>query len=205
MSEQEPVQPAKHFRVKIILLAIIFLLPISYAVYLKTTDWHPAKTTNYGELVVPALPLQDVQMTALDGKQIGLKDFAHHWLLVTFAGNSCDSACEKNIYKMRQTHVAQGKYQMRVKRLLVVPGGASANNTTLFARYPGMDVVTGPSDAIRAFGIQFKTGSGTALDGLNQIYLVDPLGNFMMVYGADADAGGIRKDLGRLLRVSRIG
>ena len=205
MSEQEPKKAATHFRTKIVLLAIIFLLPISYAVYLKTTDWHPTKTTNYGELVTPALPLKDVQMKALDGKQIGLEDFAHHWLMVTFAGATCDSVCEKNIYKMRQVHIAQGKYQMRVKRLLVLPGGAESKNNAMFEQYPGMAVVAGPPDAIKTFGAQFKTDSGTALDGLNQIYLVDPLGNFMMVYGADADAGGIRKDLGRLLRVSRIG
>jgi cytochrome oxidase Cu insertion factor (SCO1/SenC/PrrC family) len=205
MSEQEPKQAATHFRTKIILLAIIFLLPISYAVYLKITDWHPTETTNYGDLVTPALPLNDVRMKTLDGKQVGLEDFAHHWLLVTFAGSTCDSACEKNIYKMRQTHIAQGKYQMRVKRLLVLPAGTRPKDNAMFEQYPGMVVVTGPAEAIKAFGAQFKTASGTALDGLNQIYLVDPLGNFMMVYGADADAGGIRKDLGRLLRVSRIG
>jgi hypothetical protein len=34
---------------------------------------------------------------------------------------------------------------------------------------------------------------------------VDPLGNFMMSYPADADPNGIRKDLARLLRASRIG
>lgn len=205
MSNQEPEQAATHFRTKIILLAIIFLLPLGYAAYLKTTDWRPAETTNYGELVTPALSLNDVQMKTLDGKQVGLKDFAHHWLMVTFASDTCDSACQKNIYKMRQTHIAQGKYQMRVQRLLVLPTGAGAIDSSLLEQYPGLVVVGGPASAIQAFGSQFKTGSGTALDGGNQIYLVDPLGNFMMVYGADADAAGIRKDLGRLLRVSRIG
>ena len=69
MSNQEPEQAATHFRTKIILLAIIFLLPFGYAAYLKTTDWRPAETTNYGELVTPALSLNDVQMKTLDGKE----------------------------------------------------------------------------------------------------------------------------------------
>ena len=38
-----------------------------------------------------------------------------------------------------------------------------------------------------------------------RLYLVDPLGNLMMSYPADAEPGGIIKDLKRLLRYSRIG
>ena len=205
MSNQEQMQKPGNFRTKMILLAIIFLLPLGYAVYLKVTGWHPDKTTNYGDLVVPAIPLEDVAMQSIDGKPVSLKDFSHHWLMVTFSGSDCDAACEQNIYKMRQTHIAQGKYQLRVKRLLVLSGKPKPESSAKFEAYPEMVIVTGPAEAVRAFGSQFKTPQGTALDGLNQIYLVDPLGNFMMHYDADAEAGGIRKDLGRLLRVSRIG
>jgi hypothetical protein len=47
--------------------------------------------------------------------------------------------------------------------------------------------------------------AGSPLDNLNRVYLVDPLGNFMMSYPADADPTGMRKDLARLLRISQIG
>jgi hypothetical protein len=205
MSDKDQPRTASNFRTKIILLAIIFLLPLGYAVYLKMTEWRPAKTTNYGELVVPAIPLKDVQMQSADGKAASLKDFSHHWLMVTFGSGNCDAACEQNIYKMRQVHIAQGKYQMRVKRLLILSGHTGPGSLAKFKEYPGMVVVTGPNDAIQALGSQFRTPEGSALDGRNRIYLVDPLGNLMMSYDADAQAGGIRKDLGRLLRVSRIG
>ena len=205
MSNQEQTPAPGNFRIKMILIGIIFLLPLAYAVYLKVTGWHPDKTTNYGELVIPAVPLEDVVMQSIDGKAVSLKDFSHHWLMVTFSGSGCDAACEQNIYKMRQTHIAQGKYQLRVKRLLVLSGKPKPGSLAKLKEYPEMVIVTGPAEAIRAFGSQFKTSQGTALDGLNQIYLVDPLGNFMLHYDADAEAGGIRKDLGRLLRVSRIG
>jgi len=39
----------------------------------------------------------------------------------------------------------------------------------------------------------------------DHIYIVDPLGNVMMRYGKDADPTGIKKDMTRLLKVSRIG
>jgi len=35
--------------------------------------------------------------------------------------------------------------------------------------------------------------------------LVDPMGNLMMSYPADSDPKNLRKDIGRLLRASRIG
>jgi hypothetical protein len=38
-----------------------------------------------------------------------------------------------------------------------------------------------------------------------RIYLIDPLGNMMMFYGADAKAKGMLEDLKRLLRLSQIG
>jgi hypothetical protein len=36
------------------------------------------------------------------------------------------------------------------------------------------------------------------------IYLIDPLGNIMMYYAADADPNHIRKDLKRLLTWSKL-
>jgi hypothetical protein len=37
------------------------------------------------------------------------------------------------------------------------------------------------------------------------VYVVDPLGNFMMSYAANAEARGMLKDLKRLLKISQIG
>ena len=39
----------------------------------------------------------------------------------------------------------------------------------------------------------------------DHIYLVDPLGNLVLRYPRDADPSRIRKDIERLLKVSRIG
>jgi hypothetical protein len=71
--------------------------------------------------------------------------------------------------------------------------------------HPGMHVIVGPPEAVTELARQFTLPAGSPLDNLNRIYVVDPLGNFMMSYPADADPNGIRKDLARLLRASRIG
>jgi hypothetical protein len=57
-----------------------------------------------------------------------------------------------------------------------------------------------------------KAAGGKVLDQLpfegaltDHIYLVDPLGNLVLRYPRDADPSRMRKDLERLLKVSRIG
>jgi hypothetical protein len=46
---------------------------------------------------------------------------------------------------------------------------------------------------------------GFGAEGPGRVFVVDPLGNVMMRYGADATTKGIQKDLKRLLKVSQIG
>jgi hypothetical protein len=52
---------------------------------------------------------------------------------------------------------------------------------------------------------QFKTNGLGASGFLGQIYLVDPRGNLMMSYPLEGDPKDLHKDIGRLLRASRIG
>ncbi|MFV1997168.1 MAG: SCO family protein [Acidiferrobacterales bacterium] len=192
-------------RIKILLVAVIFLAPITAATVLKLTGWRPAQTGNYGKLIQPARPLIDLQLRMLDGGRIAISDYQHTWLMVTFASGNCDDFCKSNIYKMRQVHAATGKNYKRVKRLLVFTDNTNGKIIKYLEAYPDMTVVNGPASAIRDLASQLQTHDGTALDNLNRVYLIDPLGNFMMTYDRDADPGKMRKDLGRLLRVSHIG
>jgi hypothetical protein len=71
--------------------------------------------------------------------------------------------------------------------------------------YPGMRVAIGPAAAVRRLAGQFALPAGSPLDNLNRVYIVDPLGNLMMSYPADADPRRMNKDLGLLLKASQIG
>lgn len=205
MNETTNTQIKTSNRIKIVAVAAIFLAPVVIATVLKLVDWHPAQTGNHGELVQPARPLSDLKFSTLDGAGLAIIDSRHQWLMVTFGTDDCDKYCEGNIYKMRQSHIAMGKYYKRVRRLLVLPNKPGNKLLAILKAYPDMAVTVGPGSAIRDLGKQLYTKDGAALDGLNRIYLVDPLGNFMMTYEKNADAAGLRKDLRRLLRVSRIG
>jgi hypothetical protein len=108
---------------------------------------------------------------------------------------------------MRQVRLAQGKELSRVQYVYVVMDGplaATAIQGTM-SQHPDALVLTGDRDAIDAWARQFTIEAGSPRDGLDRIYVVDPLGNLMMSYPADADPSGMRKDLARLLKVSRIG
>jgi hypothetical protein len=46
---------------------------------------------------------------------------------------------------------------------------------------------------------------GASFAAAPRVYLIDPLGNLMMSYAADAKAKGMLEDMKRLLRLSSIG
>lgn len=201
----EVVTPSSGRR-RILLIGALFALPVIAAYALYLSGWRPSSTGNYGELVQPARPIEDVALTQLDGKPIRFSDLHGKWTLITFGTAECLSPCERNLYKMRQVIETQGKEADRLQSVMVAMD-AKALDWLHYAMkdYPNTRVITGPADNVAKLARQFALPAGSPLDNLNRIYLVDPLGNFMMSYPADADPTGMRKDLVRLLKVSRIG
>lgn len=194
-------------RLMLLLLAGCFLLGIVIAVALFVSGWRPVHTGNYGELVEPPRPLKvAASFTILGGGTLEAQALRGKWTYVTFTAADCLRPCEENLYKMRQVVAAQGKDAPRVQRWLVVSDTRALDwlRYTL-EDYPGMQVIIGPPAAVRAFAGQFALPAGTPDQDAGRIYLVDPLGNLMMSYPPGADPNGMRKDLARLLRVSRIG
>lgn len=193
-------------RRRILLLAAVFTLPVIVAYVLYLSGWRPSSTGNHGDLVQPARPVEDVALTLLNGKPIRFSELHGKWTLIVFSAAECLKPCERNLYNMRQIIAAQGKEADRVQSVMVVTNVNALDWLRYAVRdYPGMQVIVGPQAAVTALALQFTLPAGSPLDNPNRIYLVDPFGNFMMSYPADADPTGIRKDLVRLLRVSRIG
>jgi cytochrome oxidase Cu insertion factor (SCO1/SenC/PrrC family) len=191
---------------KLIILALLFVLPVALAVVLYISGWRPSGTVNHGELMQPARPIGDAAFRTLDGKETSFSELTRKkWSLVYFGSAECLKRCEQDLYKMRQVHLAQGKETERVQRVFVVTDAKALDLLRYTLKdYPGMIVLTGPA-AVRRLASQFSVPAGSALDGLDRMYLVDPLGNFMLHYAPDADASGMRKDLVRLLKVSQVG
>ncbi|MEO8718654.1 MAG: cytochrome C oxidase subunit I [Burkholderiales bacterium] len=180
-----PSDPARRGRLKFAALGLFFAAPFVLAWLAYWLDWAPGVTSNYGELITPARPLEAPALAPLRGK----------WVLVTFDAAACDAYCERKLYFMRQLRRAQGKDQERVERLWLLDG-AGRPRAALLAAIEGTHV---EPDA--GLGARFPAAGALA----DHIYIVDPLGNLMMRYPRDPDPSRMLKDLQRLLKVSGIG
>jgi len=198
---RDGVDQARGRRILFALLAIA-LLPVAIAWTLYLINWHPQRTSNYGELVQPARPLGDLGFTGVDGTARSLAALRGKWTLLFLGPAVCPEGCRKTLYLLQQVVLAQGKEMDRIQRVFLAEGAVErAALSRLQSEFAGMEVWTGEVQGIEALRAQIAVPGEAA----GRVYLVDPLGNLMLTYPAGFDASGMRKDLGRLLRVSRIG
>lgn len=201
-----PHLPRINPRLILVLLGVVFLSGAIISTALYFGGWRPKQTKNHGELVQPALPTVDVPLTTLDGAPVAFHSLKGKWSLLYFGTADCPKPCQENLYKMRQIIAAQGKEAGRVRQVFIVtdaPAPEALKRTQM--ENPALLTMTGKPDRMSALAAQFQLPAGTPLDGLYRIYVMDPLGNFMMSYPPDADARKMRKDLTLLLKVSQIG
>jgi len=144
--------------------------------------WFSGKAGNYGELIEPR-PI-DGALASLRGK----------WVLLTADAAACSAECERKLYIVRQVRKAQGKDAERIERLWLVTDGAKPRADLMMA-LDGAHVAAPSAPLLQALpGVPLK-----------HIYLVDPLGNLMMRFPAEADPAKMIKDLQRLLKYSSFG
>jgi len=182
-------------RSKFLLLVGLFAVPV-VAAYLSYFGLRPAGHTNYGELI-PVTPLQHTAGAAHDGTALDIETLRGKWVMVHVGPSRCDATCSQQLYLMRQTRIALGKEQSRIERMWVQTD-ASAVDPALLQEHPGLQVWR-PTDA--AFAAQFPAAESPA----DHIYLVDPLGNLMLRFPAQAEPKLMLKDLKLLLKASQVG
>lgn len=159
----------------------------------------PEGRRNYGELVDPQRPLPAITGTALDGKTVQLPALRGQWLLVSVAGGACDAACEKHLYLQRQLREGLGKDKQRLDWVWLVPDGAPVREALLPALKEAL--------VLRVDAAQLSQWLAAAQGRqlADHLYVVDPMGNWMMRFPPGADtttAPKIKRDLERLLRAS---
>ena len=197
---------ARRGRLKLVLLATTVAAPLVLAYALFYSGWRPASYANHGELVQPPRLLRDVEFVDLDGKAFKLSSLRGKWLYVYFGSSRCGERCLNNLHKTRQVIIAQEKNMDRVQRLFVLTDAdALGALPDKLKDHRGLYLARAAAAALQAMARDFTVPAGDPRAGLERVYLVDPLGNLMMSYPAEADPSGMRKDLARLLRVSRVG
>ena len=188
-------------RLQFLLLAALFFAPLLAATlfYFVVPEWRPDTRTNYGQLVTPARPLPDAPLRDAEGAAVAIEAMRGRWSYVYLAGPACDAACADKLYQIRQIRTLLNEKRQRVQRVYLAPDPAAlrAAQAQLAGDHPDLRYFadTANADYRRFFG-----GSDAGA-----LYLVDPLGNWLMVYAADAESRGVLKDIKKLLRVSQIG
>jgi hypothetical protein len=169
------------------------------ASYLTYYVIRPEAQRHYGELVDPQRPLPAVPASTLDGKQVALNSLRGQWLLISVGSGACDAACERHLYLQRQLRESLGQGKERVEWVWLVDDAAPVRPALLPAVEQASVLRVDRTDLQK----WLAPASGHQL--ADHIYLVDPLGNWMMRFPANldrADAAKAKRDLDRLLRAS---
>ncbi|MBM3339103.1 MAG: cytochrome C oxidase subunit I [Betaproteobacteria bacterium] len=187
----------RYGRLKMLLIFAVCASPVLLGT-LAYWFYRSESTTNYGSFIEP------------QRQAVGLESFRGKWVMFTIDSPQCDEFCAKRLYLMRQLRLTQGKDKDRLERVLLLsePGKAeflTSGVESLEKVHEGMHQLFLDADQrARLLGIEGQTLStdGTADKG---IFLVDPLGHVMMRFPDDPDPSRMKKDLGKLLKWSRVG
>lgn len=195
MSEDDPIQQ-RNSRRTLLLVAAVCIAPLvaSFALYYF---WQPSGRVNYGELVEGVALPAGILAPVGAGKPLDFTQLRGRWIFVTVDSGACDDYCRKKLWKMRQVRLTQGKYPERIERAWLV-SDTQAVAATVLKEYEGTWIVNAQGNALLKF-FPYRDAQR------DHIYLVDPLGNVVLRYPKDADPSLMKKDLTRLLKVSRIG
>lgn len=184
-------------RLKMLALLAVCVAPV-VASYFSYYVVRPQGQRNFGELVEQR-PVPPVAATTLDGVAVPLSSLKGQWLLVSVGGGACDAQCEQHLYLQRQMREALGKEKERLDWVWLITDGAPVRPELM----PALRQAT----VLRVGGAQLAAWLAPAAGRrlADHLYVVDPMGHWMMRFPADLDlpgAGKARRDLERLLRAS---
>lgn len=197
---REPADPRRVAagRWKMLLVLAICAAPV-IASYFTYYVIRPESRRVFGELIDPQRPLPDLAAVHLDGTSDNLLKLRGQWLLVSVAGGACDAVCQQHLYLQRQVREGLGREKDRLDRVWLV------NDTVAVpeALRPALKDATVLRVDAEALSRWLVPGQGRRLD--EHLYLVDPLGNWMMRFPAALDNPGAaraKRDLERVLRAT---
>ena len=185
-------------RWQMLLLALVCAAPV-IASYYSYYVARPEAMRSFGELIEPQRPLPTASATDLSGRPVELTSLKGQWLLLSVAGGACDAACENNLYLQRQLREGLGKDKDRLDWVWLVSDDARLPEALLPAL--GQATVLRVPPAVLADWL--APAAGQALT--EHLYVVDPMGHWMMRFPAGLDkagAGRAKRDLERLMRAS---
>jgi hypothetical protein len=185
-------------RIKMLLVLLVCAAPV-LASYLSYFVLRPQARTNYGSLIQPTRSLPALPLRTLDGHAVDAKSLHGQWLLLALGPADCSGDCEKRLYLQRQLREMVGRERERIDKIWLVtdPAELPATLRTALQADPALRVLRVPREALAAW---LQPDEGHALE--DHLYLVDPMGEWMMRMPAEPEPARVKRDLERLLRAS---
>jgi hypothetical protein len=185
------------WRLLLLLLACAAPVIASYFTYYVV---RPEGRTNYGTLILPTRTLPaELGLRSLDGTPVTPASLRGQWLMVVVGGSACDTACEERLYMQRQLREMVGRERDRLDRVWLLTDDGVPSATLRQALE-----ATGPMTLLRAdpqvLARWLEPAAGQQLP--DHLYIVDPMGEWMMRMPAEPTPQRIKRDLERLLRAS---
>lgn len=227
MQAAHPIPPARSRQNKIIILLILAIAaaPLLASAWLVFSGWEPAKSRKHGEWVEQQpYFLRALTLVNEAGEPLKPEHFHKKWVLLFFtaanandtttAGQNisafCDATCEKKLYAVRQSVLAQSLQAERIISAWVRL--APAAPSSLPAVLPS--TLKSAVDFIEPLRLKPVPSVNPALASWLQqapqqgLYVIDPEGRAVLHfpnYTSVEDLRGMVKDLMQLLKVSQIG
>jgi hypothetical protein len=186
-------------RLKMLLVLLICAAPV-VASYFTFYVIKPQGSTNYGSLITPPRALPALALRTLDGQSLAASSLKGQWLLVVVAPSACPGACEALLFQQRQLREMLGRERDRMDKVWLITDTGAPTPTLRAALDAAPATTMLRADAV-AVSQWLAPEAGRALE--DHLYLVDPLGQWMMRMPAHAEPGRVKRDLERLLRAAK--
>jgi hypothetical protein len=188
----------RHGRVKMLLVLLVCAAPVM-ASYLTYFFIRPAGRSNYGELIQPTRSLPALRLQGPNGQPVNPAGLRGQWLLVTVGPSACTADCEKRLFVQRQLREMLGRERARIEKIWFVtdPGKPPPALTDTVQGVPPPTLLVVDRAAL---ALWLVPATGQALE--DHLYVVDPMGEWMMRLPAQVDPARAKRDLERLLRAS---
>ncbi len=184
----------------LMLLVLLACAAPVIASYLAFYVFQPQSTRSFGQLVQPLRPMPMLTaQNAITNAAVSLPELKGQWLLISVSQAACPGRCENHLYLQRQLRESLGKDKDRLDWLWLVSDDVPLPAALVPAASQGT-VLRLPEAELRSW-LALQAGDDVAA----HLYVVDPMGQYMMRFPAQlsqADAKQARKDLERLLRAS---
>jgi hypothetical protein len=182
-------------RWKMLALLLVCAAPV-IASYFTYYVIRPEGRRNYGELIQPQRPIPAFMGVNAQGQAVPLTSLKDQWLLISVADSACNDACQEHLLLQRQLRETLGREKDRLDWVWLRTGEAALSEPLRQA--------TAAADVLHVDAAELATWLTPAPDQRieDHLYVVDPLGNWMMRFPAQIDPKQAKRDLDRLLRAS---